>query len=495
MINHTCDVLIIGSGAGGTMAARELANSNLGLDILVVEEGPHRPATQAPTSLHESLSSMWRQGGLTMAFGKTPISYAEGQCVGGGTEINSAIMQQTPADLREAWVEKYQIDDFSPTQWEQGYADIFKLLNASTTVGELGQASNLMAAMGKKMDWQTTALQRAQKHCVGTNHCSLGCPTGGKHSMSTALWPTLQRQGVRLMAGVRMQRIHHRHGQALYATGVEHTVQGTRPCTIHFKTLILAAGATQTPALLQRSRLIPWSSTGFLLHPTIRVTATFKDPIHAPTSRLPLYAITEFMPHVRLGGSVATLPTLGMFAMEDPKHRAHHAPAWRHSIMYYAMAKGEGFGRITALPFGAPPVVQYQLAEADWQNLQLGLSKLAEGLFAVGAQTVQPSIGGMPAWTSLADMRQRLPHGLTSNAVRKACQLMSIHLFSSIRMGAPETGALANSYGKLHGMTNLYVADASLIPESPGVNPQATVMLLAQRSARYALAQMEKTHA
>ena len=68
---------------------------------------------------------------------------------------------------------------------------------------------------------------------------------------------------------------------------------------------------------------------------------------------------------------------------------------------------------------------------------------------------------------------------------RKNCDLMSIHLFSSIRIGENLEYSAANSYGKMHGFKNLYIADASLIPESPGVNPQATVMALALRNSEH----------
>ena len=68
---------------------------------------------------------------------------------------------------------------------------------------------------------------------------------------------------------------------------------------------------------------------------------------------------------------------------------------------------------------------------------------------------------------------------------RKNCDLMSIHLFSSIRIGENLKYSACDSYGKMHDFKNLYIADASLIPEAPGVNPQATVMALALRNSEH----------
>jgi choline dehydrogenase-like flavoprotein len=50
-------------------------------------------------------------------------------------------------------------------------------------------------------------------------------------------------------------------------------------------------------------------------------------------------------------------------------------------------------------------------------------------------------------------------------------------------MGENRNLCAADSFGRVHGFDNLYIADASLIPDSPGVNPQGTTMALALRNA------------
>src|SRR5947208_9619741 len=90
----SCEVLVIGTGAGGASAAATLADA--GVDVLMLEEGPYVPADVAPQGLAEALPMLWRGGGLTATIGGTQIALVEGRCVGGGTEINSAIFQRTP---------------------------------------------------------------------------------------------------------------------------------------------------------------------------------------------------------------------------------------------------------------------------------------------------------------------------------------------------------------------------------------------------------------
>jgi choline dehydrogenase-like flavoprotein len=62
---------------------------------------------------------------------------------------------------------------------------------------------------------------------------------------------------------------------------------------------------------------------------------------------------------------------------------------------------------------------------------------------------------------------------------------MTVHLCSTVPMGSNREVAAADSHGRLHGLDNIYVNDASLLPDAPGVNPQASVMAVAIRNARH----------
>jgi choline dehydrogenase-like flavoprotein len=66
--------------------------------------------------------------------------------------------------------------------------------------------------------------------------------------------------------------------------------------------------------------------------------------------------------------------------------------------------------------------------------------------------------------------------------------LMTIHLFSSCPMGEDRTRCAVDSFGRVHGFKNLFIADASLLCTAPGVNPQGSVMALARRNALHFLA-------
>ncbi|MCZ4093658.1 GMC family oxidoreductase [Sinorhizobium psoraleae] len=136
-----------------------------------------------------------------------------------------------------------------------------------------------------------------------------------------------------------------------------------------------------------------------------------------------------------------------------------------------------------ALPRINEPLVSFKLAPEDWIALGQVLILLGRVMFAAGARKVFPSISGHEGWTNPDEVdefwNKPLPKEVTN--------LMTIHLFSTCPPGEHRDTCAVDSYGRVRGVENLFVADGSLIPEAPGVNPQMTIMALAFRAAEAAL--------
>ena len=130
------------------------------------------------------------------------------------------------------------------------------------------------------------------------------------------------------------------------------------------------------------------------------------------------------------------------------------------------------------IPGLSAPVVSYGLTDADLSRLARGLVNLGELLFAAGAIRVYPSITEMPALNAPSELVN-----LWDAVTRRRSNLMTIHLFSSCPMGERLDRCATDSFGRVHGVPNLRIADASLLCGAPGVNPQGTIMALARRNA------------
>ena len=96
-----CDVVVIGSGAGGATAAAELAEA--GFDVIVVEEGSYYSTRDFTADSSAMVRQLYRDGGATMAIGNPPVMYQEGRAVGGSTVINGGMSWRTPEKILTRW--------------------------------------------------------------------------------------------------------------------------------------------------------------------------------------------------------------------------------------------------------------------------------------------------------------------------------------------------------------------------------------------------------
>jgi choline dehydrogenase-like flavoprotein len=446
----------------------------------MLEEGPYVPGDEAAPRASEAFAQSWRCGGLTAALSSPSIVYAEGRCVGGGTEINSAIFQRVNEELVDEWAGRYQIADFTPDILRPFYDRAAKAVNASSTPGPLGRPSEILRQGSEALGWKVSQLERGHRTCVGTNMCSFVCPTGAKQSMSVTLIPKAIRRGMRLIADCRVTRLDIKSGRVIGAVGRARDASGNRHrVRVRANNVFLCAGAIHTPALLHRSGVGGRIGHTLRVHPTIRAIAVFDEPIDAHLSRLPLYAITEFMPNQRIGGSIFSPALFAMMLAEDWSNRARLFDYWRNAGIYYGMIRPKGMGRIHTLPFANEPLVTYRHDRSDLASLSKVALRLAQAMFCAGARLVIPAVIGQKGWSNPREAAADLA---TGSWATKA-SLMTIHLFSSCPPGQALENTVTDSFGRLRGLSNLIIADASQIPDAPGCNPQATVMAMAFRNA------------
>jgi choline dehydrogenase-like flavoprotein len=485
--NLSCDVLVIGTGAGGASVAATLAAAKV--DVLMLEEGPYVPADKAPLTLSESMPALWRGSGLTATLGASPIAFAEGRCVGGGTEINSAIFQPAPDSIVRQWSRANGLGELTPQALAPYFARAAAAVNASQTTGPPGPPTVHLQRAGQAMGWRVTPLERARRDGDATRHRLSGMADGVKQSMTMTLLPQSFAHGARLLPRCRVQRLMRRGRRVVGAEATGTDAKGvSHRVTISASSVFVCAGATQTPALLARSGLGRNIGRTLQMHPTVRVLARFAEPVDAAQHHLPLAAITEFSPQLRLGGSVFTLATYGLGLAEDWPTRGSLLADHRYFAMYYAMIRPDGVGRVRHVPGLAEPIVSYRLTDRDWRRLGQGLERLSRALLVAGARRIIPSIRHHVGWQSLGDLERQPP----SDLPQRRTALMTIHLFGSCPMGGNGDFFAIDPSGRLRDTDNVFVADAGVLPGAPGVNPQATIMAFAFRIADGFLASMPR---
>lgn len=463
-----CDVLIIGSGPGGAVTANQLVAA--GKDVLMLEEGPISKLSPTSSSA-QGLQQLWRNNGLTAALGSIPVSYAEGRCVGGGSEINSAIIQRTPGNLLNQWARDYEIREFNELTLQPFYDKAFQDISARIIGGISNPLSEVLINGATALNWEVSSLERSDD-------------ADGKRSMSTTILKNTLEKGLRLVSECRVNQIIFKGKKAVSVKAIARDGLGRKhPINVIFKDIFVAAGAVHTPTLLLRSGIRKNIGRTLRLHPTLKVLAHFPQLIEGQKFVLAPHAITEFMPDIRLGCSVFKPGFFGMALAEDWECRAHLQSEIDHCAIYYSMIRARGVGKIYSIPGLRDPLVTFRLTNQDWVLLKQGLQLLSKLLFAAGATEIFPSIAGHSGWRKdPATIKDPLFENL-----HKYANPFTIHLFSSCPMGENQERCATNSFGKIHDLDNVYIADASLIPEAPGVNPQATIMAIADRNIEHFL--------
>ncbi|MGH8983400.1 MAG: FAD-dependent oxidoreductase [Acidimicrobiia bacterium] len=458
------DVLIIGSGAGGSVTAALLAQA--GRDVTVLEEGPWiDPDAMEPFSLEE-MAAKYRHR-PTAALGTPAIAYAEGRCVGGSTEINSGLYHRLPGYLAEAWRDEYGIDEFDPDTLDAYAARIEQELAVSRLPGAPPASSALLERGATKLGWQAVEFARVFRYDAAGR--------GVKQTMTRTLLPRAIEAGATVIDNCRVRRVLVRDGRAV-GVRCRRTNDGrAAELTIRADHVFVCGGAIQTPALLHRSGIRARVGSGLKVHPMIKIAARFPHPVDH--GGVPMQVVTEFGPNLSIGGSASRRGQVALALAESSTDFADALADWEHVSVYYAAIRTEGSGRVIGVPGLRSPLVSYRLTDADLSRLARGLVHLGEVLLAAGATELYPSLRGGPV--------VRRPEGLVdwwSGVSRSRANLMTVHLTSTVRMGEERSRTGTDSFGRVWGVRNLRVNDASLLPDAPGVNPQGAIMALAARN-------------
>lgn len=448
------DVAVIGSGPGGAVTAWQLAAA--GVSVTVFEEGPDTAAAR-PQFTMSQLEHWYRSGGLQAAIGTPAVAFAEGRCVGGGSEINSGLYHRLPGEVAERWRREFRVDGFDDETLDAHAAVIESAVTISTAGG--ASVASLRLAEGADVNgWAAPVVPRFMAETT----------TGvERQTMSRTLLPRAVAAGAELRPEHRVSRIR-RHGDVW-----ELTVDDRAP--VRARRVVIAAGAVQTPALLQRSGFRRHVGGTLAMHPMAKITAIFPEPVNTEGMGVGVHQMKEFGPSVQLGCSISSPGYLAMSLAELPAAREMIDGDWRRMATYYT-SNASGRGRVLAIPGLRDPLVTFDVGRAGVGELLDGLRILGRCLLEAGATGLVVSAHG----TGVVAGYDQLD-GFLSTRTGRDLALMTVHLGATTPMG--EVGrAPIDSWGRVKGADGLYVNDASVLCGAPTVNPQGAIMAIAHRN-------------
>ena len=481
------DAVIIGTGAGGAVAAAELARA--GWRVVMLEEGGYFTGTHLEGDVRFAFARLYRDGGLTGTVGRPPIIVPLGRCVGGTTTINSGTCYRTPDFVLEHWERVLGLE--GATELDEHYRALEKDLHIEPVPDEFyGPANKLIQnAVERVLGWRGSRIPRNAQGCLGTGRCAFGCPSDGKLAMSVSKVPEAIAHGADLWVHARARRILL-DGRRAFGVVADALGDGGRPTGTRIDILaplvVVAAGALHTPALLQASGVRhPWLGRNLHLHPATRVLGLFPEPIRGWREVPQAYNIDEFIPQgVFIQGQfvppevqAAAVPGFGATYRERMR-------AFNRMASFGALISDESAGRVWSIGHSGRPLAWYSLNSRDRRKLLFAIARTAEAFFAAGAQEVYTGVAALPVLRS----RTQIAEFERCRVSPSQIEVMAFHPMGTARSGAPEW-SVCDPWGKVYGYHGLAVADASLFPTSNRINPQLTIMALVRRNAHHWVAQ------
>ncbi len=494
-VQAEADVIVLGSGAGGGIAAEVLAKS--GLRVVIVEEGPLRSTPDFRMREADAYPQLYQESAARKTADKA-INILQGRCVGGSTTVNWTSSFRTPPDTLAFWRSRFGLDDYSP----EALLPWFEMVERRLGIHEWNGVPNLnnetLRTGARSLGIEVQVMRRNVRGCWNLGYCGMGCPTNAKQSMLLTTIPSALEQGATLYSHLRAERLIVEGDQvrgvecvAMEPAGVHPRAQRVRLRSRH---VVLAAGAIGSPALLLRSGLPdPAQRVGrrTFLHPVALSAAVMPQEV-AGHAGAPQSLYSDHYLHSQpidgpVGFKLESAPLHPvLFATTLQGYGAAHAGLMREFPQAQVLLALLRDGFHEASPGGAvqlrddgTPVLDYPLNDYLFEGMRRALLAMAEIQFAAGARSVIPVHEAGLRWSNLAEARA----GIATLPLQPlALRVVSAHVMGGCAMGKDPAQSVVDQRGRHHHVRGLTVADGSLFPTSIGANPQESVYAIVARN-------------
>lgn len=471
-----CDVVVVGTGAGGAVVGRELAER--GHAVVFVEEGEHHRRDAFDGSSVRAHQRFYR---AALAVGNVAMPVFAGRLVGGSTAINTGTCFRTPPWVLDRWCEELGTDDFSPAAMERHFARVESRIHvAPAPLDKVGPLAGIMARGCDALGWSHGPVDRNAPGCTGEGFCDFGCRTGARQSTDLSYVPAAIERGAIVLTGLRADRVLVEDGRAVGVLGV---TSGGREIRVRARAVVLAGGAIPTPGLLLRQGLANGSDAvgrHLKLQPSAGFAALFDEEVDAQRYIPQGYKCDAFArdgemimtAQVDVNYTAMLLPFSGRRLM-DVLDRQRHLGAFA-----LLLAESSSEGRVHGT-VGGYPAIQYDVSPHDARRMHALMTRTGELCVAAGARTLFPGTRTHPILDGARDLER---FGEAKLGARDLAWI-SYHPLGTCKMGRDPRTSVVGLDHQTHDVERLYVVDGSTVPGALGVNPQMTIMAMATRAA------------
>jgi long-chain-alcohol oxidase len=483
----SCEVCIIGSGAGGATAAAVLAAA--GKDVIVLEAGGYYDDTDFDGAELAGYQRLYTEGGSAATVDHS-VGLLAGECLGGGTVVNYTTSFRTPDDIRAEWAAA-GVPWFTSDEYSKSLDAVCTRLSVNVNHNRISAREQILGRGLRALGWHVDSMPRNVLACDQgefCGFCGVGCRLGAKQSVTRTWLVDAQKNGARIVTESRAQKIRIEAGQA---AGVDARSKRGHPVAIRCPAVIVACGAIHTPALLLRSGLRNENvGKNLHLHPVSNVCGVFDQDIRPWEGTMQAIYSDQ---HRSITGSygvkyetTALQPVIAAAALpwrNPAQHRKFFAQL-TNTVGIGVLLRDRDGGRVTTDAQGHP-VTHYALSQFDRKHLRHGFISAARILEAAGARAIYSPHA---MWCAYEPGRNGSLHSFTQSMDSAGWEsgrlaLFSFHIMGSARLGNSPDTSTTNPDGETWEARNLFVMDGSSFPSASGVNPMITIEAIAHRNA------------
>ncbi len=494
---HHCKICVIGSGAGGAVAAARLAQAFPG-EVTILEAGSYLKASEFTQSEPDMIAALYKDGGMQISM-ELNMPVLQGACVGGSTVHNNGICFDLPDKVVANW--KLMGASLNEVKLKESAQRVRQRLNIKpipeTVIGpgsfKFAEGANLLKQNGLdkgRIKSGPAWFELNFDGCVGCGYCNIGCRYGRKMSMLETFIPDAEVHGAMVIANCKALRFDIQDGRAV---GLRCTLDDQHDFYVHADYFVVAGGTIASSLLFLNSGLKGPVGKGLSFNIGAAVSAEFPQPVRG-------YDGVQMCGYLEAEGYM--LETLfnppALFAMAMPGWFMEHF----YNMQRYAylanggvMVPSAAIGEVrTPLPVVGRylPGFSYSLEKdsTTYQALKDGIRLMSEVYLAAGAIRVMPS--------TYVDLEFRA--GDDSDKIAqmiedKIQRAEDLYFASAHPQGGnainrdPDKGVI-NENLRSHTLQNVWVSDASVFPTSVQVNPQLSIMTVADYAAGMMLAEI-----